>query len=244
MEPYLDPPPAPRPLTAPPAGGPVVVLAPHPDDEWIGPGGTLLLHRARGERVHVVVVTDGSSDGGACTAAERAARVAERAAESRAFAAAIGATIELLGHPDGRRAREEDLGVLVPQLAALLARERPGVVYAPHRDEVHGDHHVVAIAAARALARWQREAAAAGGARTGELWAYEVWGTLAADVVVDVSPVMSRKLELARCFPSQLRHTAITHAFAGLNAWRSAFLPKGATHGEGFRRIVADERAR
>ncbi|MBM4015522.1 MAG: hypothetical protein FJ293_11250 [Planctomycetes bacterium] len=252
MEPYLDPPPTPRALAAPPAGGPVVVLAPHPDDEWIGPGGTLLLHRARSERVHIVVVTDGASDGNAGTAAERDTRVAERAAESRAFAVAIGATVELLGHPDGRRAREEDLGVLVPQLAAILARERPGVIYAPHQDEVHGDHHVVALAAARALARWRREAAGEergppdGGdaARACELWAYEVWGTLAAEVVVDVSPVMERKLELARCFPSQLRHTAITHAFAGLNAWRSAFLPKGATHGEGFRRIRADERAR
>jgi LmbE family N-acetylglucosaminyl deacetylase len=242
MEPYLDPPPAPRPLIAPPARGPVVVLAPHPDDEWIGPGGTLLLHRARGERVHIVVVTDGAGDGGARTPAERTARAAARAAESRAFAAELGASVELLGHPDGRRAREEDLGVLVPQLAAILARERPGVVYAPHRDETHGDHHVVALAASRALARWRREAAAAAG--DCELWAYEVWGTLAADAVVDVSPVMERKLALARCFPSQLRHTAITHAFAGLNAWRSAFLPKGATHGEGFRRIEPDERAR
>lgn len=242
MDPYLDPPATPRPLSAPPARGPVVVVAPHPDDEWIGPGGTLLLHRARGERVRVVVVTDGTSDGGAATPAERSALAKLRGDESRAFAAAIGATVELLGHKDGGRAREEDLGVVVPQLAAILARERPGVVYAPHRDEVHGDHHVVAIAASRALAQWQRDEAAV--ARACELWSYEIWGTLTPEVVVDVSPVIGRKFELARCFPSQLRHTAIVHCFGGLNAYRSAVLPKGATHGEAFRRVMPDERAR
>lgn len=233
--PYLDPSPPPKPLREPPVRGAALVIAPHPDDEWIGPGGTLLLHRALGDRVHVVVVTDGTSDGGATTPVERARLAAARAAESRAFAAEIGASIDLLGHPDGARAREEDLGVLVPQLVAILERERPAVVYAPHRDEVHADHHVVALAAQRAVAAIAPPPA---------LYAYEVWGTLAPDCIVDVTPVMARKLALARCFPSQLRHTDIAHCFAGLNAYRSAFLAKGARFGEALRRVAPDGRAR
>jgi LmbE family N-acetylglucosaminyl deacetylase len=235
MEPFLDPPPAPKPCSAPPIAGAALVVAPHPDDEWIGPGGTLLLHRARGDRVHVVVVTDGASDGGAKKPEDRVALAATRAAESRAFAKELGATIELLGHPDGGRAREEDLGALVPQLVAAIQRERPSVVYAPHRDEIHGDHHVVSIAVQRAVAK-------AGVACA--LLAYEVWGTLAADYVVDITGVMERKLALASCFPSQLRHTAIAHCFGGLNAYRSAFLAKGARYGEAFRRLLPDENAR
>src|SRR5262245_26033845 len=235
MEPYLDPPPAPRACTAPPFTGAALVLAPHPDDEWIGPGGTLLLHRARGDRVHVVVVTDGASEGGEKPADDRRALAATRAGESRAFAKELGATVELLGHPDGGRAREEDLGALVPQLVAILARERPAVVYAPHRDEIHGDHHVVALAAQRAVAK---------SGVACELLGYEIWGTLQPDFVVDVTAVMERKLALASCFPSQLGHTAIAHCFGGLNAYRSAFLPKGARFGEAFRRLAPDERAR
>ena len=235
MHPFLDPQAAPKPLTAPPVRGPVVVLAPHPDDEWIGPGGTLLLHRGQGDRVHVVVVTDGASDGGAMTPAARVALAARRAGESRVFALSIGATVELLGHPDGARAREEDLGVLVPQLVAILKREKPAVVYAPHRDEAHGDHHVVALAAARAVASCGVAC---------ELWGYEIWGTLTPDVVVDISAVMERKLALASCFSSQLEHTAITHCFGGLNAYRSAVLKKGARYGEAFCRMTPDERAR
>ncbi|MBE7559738.1 PIG-L family deacetylase [bacterium] len=37
----------------------VVVLAAHPDDETLGAGGAMLVHRAHGDRVHVVVATEG-----------------------------------------------------------------------------------------------------------------------------------------------------------------------------------------
>ena len=39
----------------------VLVLAAHPDDEVLGMGGTIAVHTSRGDRVRVVVVTDGSS---------------------------------------------------------------------------------------------------------------------------------------------------------------------------------------
>src|SRR5690606_10346343 len=37
----------------------ILVLAPHQDDEIIGPGGTLLKHLESGNLVHVVFITDG-----------------------------------------------------------------------------------------------------------------------------------------------------------------------------------------
>ena len=235
MEPYLDPPPLPQMLAAPPARGRVVVVAPHPDDELIGPGGTLLLHRELGDPLHVVLVTDGGNGGAAATPAQRATLVATRAAESQAVAKRLRATLESYGFPDGARAREEDLGVLVPRLAATFARERPAVVYAPHRAELHGDHHVVALATQRALALsgWRAE-----------LFGYEVWGACAPDLVVDISATFAEKVELSRLYASQLGETAIAHCFGGLNAYRSAFLPKGARYGEGFVRLAADARAR
>src|SRR5690242_3162214 len=38
----------------------VLLLAPHPDDETIGCGGTLALHALAGDEVTVCIVTDGS----------------------------------------------------------------------------------------------------------------------------------------------------------------------------------------
>ncbi len=265
MDPYLDPLPLPVACVDPPIRGSVLVIAPHPDDELIGPGGTLLLHRRLGDPVHVVVVTDGTNDGRAAGddgvggaggsgvragggvgggigagVGDRAALRATREAESRAVAASMGTTISFLGFPDGARAREEDLGAVVPLLAAIIRRVQPAVVYAPHEGELHADHFVVALAARRAVAI--SGVAASGIAAV--LLGYEIWGTLVPEFVVDVTPVMEQKVTLAGLYVSQIRHTAISHCFSGLNAYRSALLPKEARYGEAFRRLLPDARAR
>ena len=49
----------PRTLSEPPAAGRVLVVAPHPDDETLGVGGTLALHADRGDPVHALFVTTG-----------------------------------------------------------------------------------------------------------------------------------------------------------------------------------------
>lgn len=51
---------APRPVDLPP-GRRVAVVAPHPDDELVGVGGTLAKHRAAGHQVLVVMVTSGEA---------------------------------------------------------------------------------------------------------------------------------------------------------------------------------------
>ena len=48
------------PLWEPPAT-PLLVIAPHPDDETLGAGGLIASHRARGLEVTVVAVTDGEN---------------------------------------------------------------------------------------------------------------------------------------------------------------------------------------
>ena len=40
----------------------VLAIAPHPDDETLGFGGTLLRHRADGDEIHWLIVTAMSED--------------------------------------------------------------------------------------------------------------------------------------------------------------------------------------
>lgn len=223
--PFLDPPPAPRALRVPPVRGKVLVLAPHSDDEIIGPGGTLLLHRRLADPVHIVVLTDGVR--GDATSELPAHHYRElREQESRRAAARLGAGIEFWGFPDGTRACEQDLGVLVPRLEQALLRERPAAVYAPHPEEAHGDHHVVAIALQRALAAIPSPPRAFG---------YEIWSAChRPGFVVDISDAMEEKVALVREYASQRQHTQIEHFFLGLNAWRAVYLPKGSRYGEAF----------
>jgi hypothetical protein len=102
-----------------PAGGQrVMVIAPHPDDEVAGCGGTIREHRRAGERVTVACVTDGRrSTAFGLGPDEMAAR---RQEEARAAAAVLDVDLEWLGLPEGEW-RPEDL---VERLRALLAEIR------------------------------------------------------------------------------------------------------------------------
>lgn len=139
--------------------GRVVVVAPHPDDETLGAGGTLAAWAATGGLpVTVVAVTDGEgSHPGSPTL--RPAELAERRHDERRRAlAALGlpdAAVVRAGLPDAGVAGHR--GVLTDLLDGLL---RPGdTLLAPLPGDGHPDHDAVAevaddIAARHGVARW------------------------------------------------------------------------------------------
>ena len=65
----------------------VLVVAPHPDDEVLGVGGTILHHLAQGDVVHVVVCTRGEA---ARFGAEQVDMVQQEARQVHAFLGVTG----------------------------------------------------------------------------------------------------------------------------------------------------------
>ena len=137
----------------------VVVVAPHPDDETLGVGGTIASVAALGAEVTVVCVTDGE----AAPSALAPGPLAElRRVELDRAVGRLTPTAALvrLGLPDGGLAAVAD--VLADRLAAII---RPDdVVLATLDGDGHPDHDVTGAAA--------RLAAVMRGA---ELWWYPVW---------------------------------------------------------------------
>lgn len=77
---------------------PVLVVAPHPDDETLGCGGTLLRHVTNGDAVHWLIVTDMRTEHGFSDA-----QVSQRQAEIQKVAAAYGFTkVHNLGLPPAK----------------------------------------------------------------------------------------------------------------------------------------------
>jgi LmbE family N-acetylglucosaminyl deacetylase len=161
--------------------GPVLVVAPHPDDEIIGCGGAIALHVRRGDAVHVVLVTRGEGGG------DGAARVAE----TRAGSAALGvASVSCLESPDGAVAGD---AALTGKLRGLLARFTPRVVYAPSPFEMHPDHVATLHAVAGAL-----------GVRDDvSLLLYEVNTECMASFLLDITAVAPAKRGALLAFASQ-----------------------------------------
>lgn len=125
-----------------PAGGPVLMVAPHPDDETVGAGGTLALHAQAGDPVTVLVVTDGRRSGAGGLAPEEMAR--RRKIEVREAVAELGLEPPvLLDRPEGAWDADELEGVLATEIG------RSRVVYAPGPVDFHPEH----LRVARTLAR-------------------------------------------------------------------------------------------
>ena len=116
-----------------------VVFAPHPDDETLGCGGTILRKRAIGADVWLVFMTDGAQSHTRLMAPE-SMRV-RRADEAVAAARALGverARVYLLDFPDGRLAEHREEAVR--RVAELLGPIRPEEVYVPYHRDGPSDH--------------------------------------------------------------------------------------------------------
>lgn len=203
------------------APGPVLVVAPHPDDEIIGCGGVIALHHDRGDAVHVAMVTGGEAGGDA----------SERLAESRAAAAELGpADVTPLGAPDGSVAGDAHL----PQrLAAVLDAVQPRIVYAPSPFEMHPDH--VATLRATLSALRGRDAD-----RT--LLLYEVNTEAMTTFMVDVTPVWPRKRRALEAFASQLGLIDVVDKVDARNRARTVNVDIPAiTHAEAFMEVGVEQ---
>lgn len=208
----------------------VLVLAPHPDDEVFGCGGTLARHRDDGVPVTVVVATDGAHG---LQAEAREAHAALRAEESRRAAEVLGGTTLVFWDlPDRGLAYGEGL---VTRIMAAVQESGADLVYAPALSEMHPDHRALAMAAVEAV---RRLAQAVPGLR---LAMYEIGVPLAPNLLVDISPALARKQAAIQCFPSQLGQHAYERYILALNQYRCYTLPPEATAAEAFRVCGGDE---
>lgn len=200
--------------------GPVLVVAPHPDDEILGCGGAIALHVARGDAVTVAMVTAGEVGG------EAAARLAE----SRTAAAHLGSTeLVPLGAADGSVAADTGLA---GRIASVIDAVGPGVVYAPSPFEMHPDHVATLDATASALA-----------GRPGiQLLLYEVNTEAMASFLLDITPVAAAKSAALEAFASQIGVMDIVgKADARARARTINVDIRSVTHCEAFLELPADE---
>jgi LmbE family N-acetylglucosaminyl deacetylase len=188
----------------------VLVVAPHPDDESIGCGGTIGLHRERDDEVRVVFLTSGERGiPGSSVETARATREAEAAEALRILGVEAWDFLRL---PDLDVTRHLDDGAV--RLAHVLSANPPTVVYLPHPQEAHPDHQAALPLIRLALRRMDKGSPV-------ELRGYEVWTPLGAhDWAEDITDHMARKLRAVRCYQSQLAEFRYDRAVKGLNQYR------------------------
>jgi N-acetylglucosamine malate deacetylase 1 len=212
----------------------VLAIAPHPDDETLGCGGTIALLAEKGASVTVLTATDGEATMGSRLSEEETGR--KRRAEAERAAAELGAEARFLGLPDGKLA--DHLEGLAEGFGAAITELEPGVVFAPWLLDGTADH--------RAVSQGLRAALASGGDGP-EVWGYEVWTALIPNRIVDITAAIERKrgalaahetaaLALDLSSGEGLARWRSLHTLGG-RGWAEAFL---ATSAEGYLELAAE----
>jgi LmbE family N-acetylglucosaminyl deacetylase len=209
----------------------VLVIAPHPDDETIGCGGTLCLHAQRGDRTVVACLTSGEL-GLKHLPREKAWAVREK--EVGVAATILGvAQVHFLRQPDWMLG--DHLEAAARALRPVLEAEQPRIIYVPHDADGHPDHR-----AAQPILRRAMGGALGSGP---EVRAYEIWTPLPAhDHIEDITRVMPRKLRALRAHASQLGEFNYERAVRGLNAFRGELDAK-CRYAEVFRTVTLEARS-
>jgi glycosyltransferase involved in cell wall biosynthesis/LmbE family N-acetylglucosaminyl deacetylase len=197
----------------------VLVIAPHPDDEVFGCGGTIAAFVEYLIPVHVVVLTDGdaakNSDGSLDYAQERRA-------ESLGAAALLGYGVpEFWSLPDRSLGYDENL---IYRCSSLIEDIKADLVLCPSLYEIHPDHYAVAQVAIEAARRTSIRVAF-----------YEVGQPMMRpNRLVDISRFSDLKRKAIGCFNTQLNIQNYGEQIFALNTYRTYTLDEKVCLVEAF----------
>lgn len=190
-----------------PQGKRILVIAPHPDDEILGAGGTLIASIGRGAKVRVFYLTRG-----------KASQAEALMKEAAAVARLVGYETRFLNY----YARCLPLDAqIIDTLREEIEIFGPQVLMLPFLCDDHDDHR----RASHLLWLTHQAHSLPPGL---EIWAYQVYTALIPNVVVDITATAEHKRTAIAGWASQAGSRDWAHYALGLNAFNSRFLP-GAT---------------
>lgn len=127
-----------------------LVIAPHPDDETLGCGGTLLRRKANHEEIAWLIVTAISEQSG-----WPRERVHQREAEVAQVAELIGFNRVFNLQLPPAQLDQVPMAELAKKFSEVFDAFQPEEVFLPHRADVHSDHRIVFDVAATST-KWFR----------------------------------------------------------------------------------------
>lgn len=196
----------------------VIVLAPHPDDDILGAGGTLLKARDAGASVTVVYLTNGSND------KRRAEKIKTESVSVCNLAGFASTFLDFpVGHiPLTSPKFERALDHIFSRASSRIA------LFLPFLLDDHDDHRRISQVI-------QESNVLASRAPQIEIWAYQVYSTILPNVVVDITEKIGQKAKLLHVWKHVSGDRDWAHYIRGLNAANCRFMKqRGEVYGENF----------
>jgi N-acetylglucosamine malate deacetylase 1 len=120
----------------------ILVIAVHPDDETLGCGGTLLKHKANGDKIHWLIATDiKESEGYSISTIKKRNKEITKIDDLYGFT-----SVNKLGLST-TKVDTYSMSVLVSKISSVIDRIKPDIIYLPFKGDVHSDHKYIFDAA-------------------------------------------------------------------------------------------------
>lgn len=207
-----------------------LIVAPHPDDELLGCGGTLLRRGMEGGTVGWLLITGISENAGWTTS-----KVHERESEIQHVRESLSINAENffpLEFPT-TKLDQVSIGDLVGRISEVFKRFEPEEMFVPHAHDIHSDHRIVFDAVA-ACSKWFRYPSLK------RILAYETLSetdcildvevAFKPNFFIDITTHLEKKIQLLSCYQSELgefpfpRSETAVRSLAQVRGAQSGFL--------------------
>ena len=194
----------------------VLIIAPHPDDEILGCGGTIAKRVAEGHDVFVCVATKG------CEPLFPSVQVNRVREECRNADSSLGVKETTFLDFPAAMMEQVPRHKLNDALSSIIQRVKPDEVYIPHRGDMQLDHKMIVDAAMVALRPKYEHVIK-------RIYAYETLSETGWDipntvnefvptVYEDISETLEKKLQAMNLFQSQLAEFPAARSLGAIEA--------------------------
>ena len=195
----------------------VLIIAPHPDDETLGCGGTLLKHRDSGDEIYWMIITHVHlKHGWAGDMIRQTENEITQVAQKYGFIKYYNLdfpTMLLDTLP---------INDLISKMKEVLEEVRPSTVYLPNRSDIHTDHRIVFTAAMSCSKNFRasfiKKRLMYETLSETEFSAPLMENSFTPNVFVDVSGYLDEKLEIFETYRSEIMESPLPRSLDSIEA--------------------------
>lgn len=223
----------------------ILVISPHPDDETLGAGGTILRHKSRGDKVYWLNITNMKEEYGF-----NPEKVSKRKAEIDKVIAEykFDGYFDLGLKPAGLD--EYGKNYLTDEITKIVSEVKPNTVILPFMNDIHTDHKVLFEAAFSCTKIFRHEYVKRVMmmeilSETDFVAADDEMETFAPNYFVDISDQMEKKIEIMKLYDGEINEHPFPRSersIKALGTLRGA--QSGCEYAEGFKvvKFVEDDK--
>jgi len=201
----------------------VLVIAVHPDDETLGCGGTLLKHKANGNKIHWLICTETNKN-------DKFYKIREKEIEQVSVLYRFDSVTNL--RLKTMQVDEYNMSELIGKISKVINDIQPTIIYLPFKGDVHSDHRKIFEAAYSCTKNFRypfiKKIYMMETLSETEFALSTKEDSFIPNVFVDISDFMDKKIEIMKIFDSEIGEHPFPRSERNLRALATL---RGATAG-------------